>query len=168
MTYRMHHLTIDSPVGRILLIAEEEVLTRLEFVGRPHARGIPEDASVGSAFLDEVHRQIEAYFSGSCHTFNVPLRLKGTPFQKSVWQALLEIPFGAVSSYGRLAAQIGRPTAIRAVGAANGLNPISIIGPCHRIIGENGHLTGYAGGLEAKQWLLQHEGHRVESGLVRT
>ena len=98
--------------------------------------------------------------------FDVPFRLQGTPFQQSVWHALSAIPFGEISSYSRLARQIGRPKSCRAVGAANGQNPISIIIPCHRVIGENRAMTGYAGGLDTKRWLIQHEGHRVEGDRV--
>jgi methylated-DNA-[protein]-cysteine S-methyltransferase len=157
---------MDSPVGRMIVVAENDAMTRLEFSGRPHARGIPEESSVGSLLLNEVKRQLETYFSGALSAFNLPLQLQGTPFQQRVWQALFDIPFGATSSYSCLAAQIGRPAAVRAVGAANGLNPISIIVPCHRLIGANGHLTGYAGGLVAKRWLLRHEGHKVEGDRV--
>ena len=162
MNHRIHHLTMDSPVGRMIVVAENDAMTRLEFSGRPHALGIPEEASVGSLLLTEVKRQLEAYFSGALSAFDLPLRLQGTPFQQRVWQALLDIPFGATSSYSCLAAQIDQSAAVRAVGAANGLNPISVIVPCHRLIGANGHLIGYAGGLAAKRWLLRHEGHRVE------
>ena len=166
INHRIHHLTMDSPVGRMIVVTENDALTRLEFSGRPHARGIPEEASVGSLLLNEVKRQLETYFSGALSAFDLPLLLQGTPFQQRVWQALLDIPFGATSSYSCLAAQIDRPAAVRAVGAANGLNPISIIVPCHRLIGANGHLTGYAGGQAAKRWLLRHEGHRVEGDRV--
>ena len=162
-----YYLNIDSPVGRILLVAQRDTLIRLEFTDRPHAQGIPASATAGSPFLEEVHRQISAYFAGTLHRFDIPLRLQGTPFQQRVWQALSEIPFGSVSTYSHLANQIGRPTAVRAVGAANGQNPISIVVPCHRLIGKDGHLTGYAGGLEAKRWLLRHERHGISDCVFR-
>ena len=110
------------------------------------------------ALLDRV--QLGAYFAGKLKTFAIPLDFMGTEFQKSVWEALLTIPFGETRSYGEIARQIGRPTASRAVGAANGKNPISIIAPCHRVIGSTGELTGFAGGLAAKQYLLAIESER--------
>src|SRR5262249_7022034 len=97
------------------------------------------------------------FFAGELRTFDLPLGMHGTPFQKQVWQGLLTIPYGTTMSYAQLAARIGRPGASRAVGAANGKNPIGIIVPCHRVIGANGTLTGYGGGLDRKQWLLTHE-----------
>jgi methylated-DNA-[protein]-cysteine S-methyltransferase len=115
-----------------------------------------EDA--GHPVLVETEKQIGAYFAGTLKAFTVPLDFAGTDFQKSVWHALLTIPFGETRSYAEIARQIGRPSAVRAVGAANGRNPISIIAPCHRVIGSNGALTGFAGGLEAKQLLLRLEG----------
>ena len=114
--------------------------------------------------LRETARQLSAYFDGSLRVFSVPLAFEGTPFQRSVWQALLTIPYGETRTYGEIARQIGNPAAVRAVGAANGRNPISIIVPCHRVIGADGSLTGYGGGVEAKRWLLGHESGRPESG----
>lgn len=162
MASTLHYLNINSPLGSILLVADGKVLTRLEFTDRPHARGIPSGAHEGGVLLDEVHHQLTMYFEGSRRHFDIPIRLDGTPFQQRVWRALMDIPFGEVADYSHLADQTGRPEAVRAVGAANGRNPISIIVPCHRIIGKNGHLTGYAGGLEAKRWLLCHEAHEVD------
>jgi methylated-DNA-[protein]-cysteine S-methyltransferase len=104
-----------------------------------------------------VREQLEAFFGGELQTFKLPLRMTGTPFQKQVWQGLLEIPYGTTISYATLATQIGRPGASRAVGAANGRNPIGIIVPCHRVIGADGTLTGYGGGLDRKEWLISHE-----------
>ena len=109
---------------------------------------------------------MKAYFAGRLKKFTVPLDFKGTDFQKSVWAALLTIPFGETRSYGEIARQIGRPEASRAVGAANGRNPISIITPCHRVLGSNGRLTGFTGGLEAKDRLLKHEGRDPLLGLA--
>jgi methylated-DNA-[protein]-cysteine S-methyltransferase len=108
--------------------------------------------------LDETARQLREYFAGTRQTFDLPLAPRGSGFQELVWQTLLKIPFGETWSYGQLAKHIGRPSASRAVGTANGANPISIIVPCHRVIGANGTLTGYGGGLPAKRWLLAHEG----------
>ncbi|HWI65508.1 MAG TPA: methylated-DNA--[protein]-cysteine S-methyltransferase [Symbiobacteriaceae bacterium] len=108
--------------------------------------------------LEPVARQLQAYFDRTLQAFALPLDMRGTDFQREVWQALTTIPFGQTRSYGQVAAQIGRPKAVRAVGAANGANPVPIIVPCHRVIGSNGTLTGYAGGLELKQQLLALEG----------
>jgi methylated-DNA-[protein]-cysteine S-methyltransferase len=105
----------------------------------------------------EVRDQLRAYFEGELHEFELPLRMKGTDFQRRVWKELMNIPFGMTISYAEQARRIGRPGAARAVGAANGRNPISIVVPCHRVIGANGTLTGYGGGLDRKQWLLEHE-----------
>jgi methylated-DNA-[protein]-cysteine S-methyltransferase len=112
--------------------------------------------------LAETERQLGDYFAGRLQAFTVPLDFHGTEFQKAVWAALLTIPFGETRSYGEIARQIGRPSASRAVGAANGRNPISIIAPCHRVLGSNGALTGFAGGLAAKDYLLGHERRRTE------
>lgn len=110
--------------------------------------------------------QLAAYFAGERRDFDLPLAPQGTPFQQRVWDALLAIPYGAVRSYGDVARAIGRPAASRAVGAANGRNPIAIIVPCHRVIGASGQLTGYGGGLPTKRWLLEHE-QRHASGQQR-
>jgi len=101
------------------------------------------------------------YFAGTLHAFDLPLAPRGTPFQLAVWNALLEVPWGETISYAELARRVGKPSAVRAVGAANGANPIPVIIPCHRVIGSNGSLTGYGGGIERKQWLLAHEGRRL-------
>ena len=110
--------------------------------------------------LVETARQLREYFAGERTVFDLPLAPEGTAFQRLVWTALTKIPFGETRTYGQQASLIKRPSASRAVGAANGRNPIGIIVPCHRVIGTNGSLTGYAGGLAMKQWLLEHEGHR--------
>jgi methylated-DNA-[protein]-cysteine S-methyltransferase len=107
---------------------------------------------------------IRSYFAGDLTAIdNLPVKTNGTPFQRQVWQALREIPLGTTISYGQLASRIGRPTAVRAVGLANGSNPVGVIVPCHRVIGSNGSLTGYGGGMERKRWLLEHEGARTRS-----
>jgi methylated-DNA-[protein]-cysteine S-methyltransferase len=147
---------IDSPLGGLTLVASDKglaaILWKDENPRRVLRSSLVEDPD--HPVLVETERQLRAYFAGSLTTLSLPLDFKGTEFQKSVWQALLTIPFGETRSYGEIARQIGRPTAGRAVGAANGGNPISIVAPCHRVIGSNGALTGYAGGLAAKEHLL--------------
>jgi methylated-DNA-[protein]-cysteine S-methyltransferase len=148
-----------SPVGRLTLIASDAGLAAILWENdnplRVRIGAISEDA--GHPVLADTERQLDAYFAGALTTFSVPLDFHGTVFQKNVWAALLTIPFGETRSYGEIARQIGQPNAVRAVGAANGKNPISIIAPCHRVIGTNGKLTGFAGGLEAKAFLLTLE-----------
>ena len=148
---------MPSPIGPLFLVADDEGLreVRFELEKRPHE---PLHDWVHSAQkLAQVRHQLEAYFSGERQVFDLPLKPQGTEFQQSVWRALTTIAYAATTSYGQLAQQLDRPTASRAVGAANGRNPIPIIIPCHRVIGSNGTLTGFAGGLAAKQWLLEHE-----------
>jgi methylated-DNA-[protein]-cysteine S-methyltransferase len=149
----------DSPIGRLLLTSDGTNLTGLYMEPSRKAQstdGWVEDAAVEP--LAAALRQLDEYFTGARRVFDLPLRLQGTPFQQRVWQALCEIPYGETWSYGQLAKQIGNPSASRAVGLANGRNPISILVPCHRVIGADGSLTGYGGGLQRKQWLLAHEG----------
>ena len=155
---------IPSPIGRLLLCGDEE---RLGGLYTPPASQDPDlvrgRRRAGAPFV-RVREQLEAYFAGELVDFDVALDFDGaTPFRTSVWSALLEIPYGATVSYGELARRLGRPTAARAVGTANGCNPISIIVPCHRVIGSGGSLTGYAGGLERKRYLLRHEADVVVS-----
>ncbi len=155
--YRYH----DSPLGRLLLVGNHAGLLQvsMDIDGKPWR--IDPLWQSADAELDEVCRQLDAYFVGRRRTFDLRLAPRGTEFQQAVWQALLTIPFGQTSSYSALAAQIGRPNAMRAVGAANGANPIAVIIPCHRVIGRDGSLTGYAGGLPRKTLLLQLEGARL-------
>lgn len=143
---------IDSPVGKIRLEAEDGALTGLYFGG-----AVPEGVSGEDAILDRTEAQLREYFAGVRKAFDLPLRPEGTLFQLEDWMALRQIPYGETVSYGDIARVIGRPKAYRAVGMANHNNPISIIVPCHRVIGSNGKLTGYGGGLEVKRWLLEHE-----------
>jgi methylated-DNA-[protein]-cysteine S-methyltransferase len=154
---------IGSPVGELKLVACDEGLAAILWGNdnpkRVRLGALSEDPD--NPILLETERQLGEYFAGKLKAFTVPLDFKGTEFQKSVWKALLTIPFGETRSYGEIARQIGKPTAFRAVGAANGKNPISIIAPCHRVIGSNGALTGFAGGLAAKERLLG-----IESGKV--
>jgi len=146
----------DSPIGELIVWGEDAVCG-LEFVESPRATPIdPEWRRADAAFPDVVE-QLRAYFAGELTTFNVEMETGGTSFQRRVWAALQDIPYGATTTYGRLAAELGDPKALRAVGLANGRNPISIIIPCHRVIGADGSLTGYGGGLSRKQWLLAHE-----------
>ena len=149
----------SSPVGELLLTWDDGALTGLYMTkhkGKDAPGPQPGWRRDDSAFRI-VHEQLRAFFAGELRTFDLPLRMEGTPFQRKVWEGLLGIPFGATASYAELAGRIGRPGAARAVGAANGRNPIGIIVPCHRVIGANGTLTGYGGGLDRKEWLLRHE-----------
>ncbi len=154
------HTRVDSPIGPILLIAEDGLLCglymKIETGWLPRTELGPRDDGI----VPEARRQLAEYFAGERQEFDLELKMVGTDFQKRVWEALLEIPFGETRSYGQQARRIGLPDAPRAVGAANGQNPISIIVPCHRVIGANGALTGYGGGIERKRWLLAHEGQQ--------
>ncbi len=151
--------TIDSPVGKLTLVAGDNGLAAIlwENDDQDRVRLGPLVEQPDHAVLVETEKQLHAYFAGELRTFTVPLDFTGTDFQKRVWNALLTIPFGETRSYGEIARQIGSPNASRAVGAANGRNPISIIAPCHRVIGSTGALTGFAGGLAAKNLLLSLE-----------
>jgi methylated-DNA-[protein]-cysteine S-methyltransferase len=157
---------IDSPVGRLKLIASDKGLAAIlwEKDDPRRVRLSPAEPDPDNEFLKLTESQLNGYFSGKLKKFTVPLDFKGTDFQKSVWAALLTIPFGETRSYSDIAKQIGRPGASRAVGAANGRNPISIIAPCHRVLGSSGKLTGFAGGLEAKDQLLKLEGRDPRLG----
>ncbi|MGD0314004.1 MAG: methylated-DNA--[protein]-cysteine S-methyltransferase [Acidimicrobiales bacterium] len=149
--------TIDSPVGPITLAGHGGTITNLRMVDQTHPP--PDQAewrSEPSAFPDAVE-QLHAYFDGDLTEFDLALDLQGTLFQRQVWNALIEIPYGETQSYGEIAQRVGKPGAARAVGMANGHNPIGIIVPCHRVIGADGSLTGYGGGLDRKRILLQLE-----------
>jgi len=150
--------TVPSPVGELTLAASERGLTCLLFEQWAHGPGrtgwLPDD---GSAILAAARTQLAEYFDHQRTRFDVPLDLRGTPFQVEVWQALRSIPFGVTISYGELARRVHSKNGFRAVGAANGRNPVAIIVPCHRVIGANGDLTGFGGGIERKRWLLDHE-----------
>lgn len=154
----MIHRHLDSPVGPLLLAASDEHLRVIEFERNRHPARRGEDWQEGdNAVLREAQAQIDAYFAGRLREFHLPLHLAGTDFQREVWAALAQIPYGATWSYGELAQRIGRPGAVRAVGAANGRNPLPIVLPCHRVIGADGSLTGFGGGLPTKQFLLRLE-----------
>lgn len=149
---------VETPLGRLLLNAHEGALAGIWFephAGRAAAGGSKQLAD--SAVLELAARELEEYFAGERREFSVPCAAHGTEFQRRVWAALAGIPFGATRSYLQIAQAIGLPQAVRAVGAANGHNPLPIIVPCHRVIGADGSLTGYGGGLAAKRWLLAHE-----------
>ncbi|MFE3598869.1 methylated-DNA--[protein]-cysteine S-methyltransferase [Streptomyces sp. NPDC059142] len=158
------HTVIDSPYGPLTLVATDGVLSGLYMHEQRHR---PPEESFGvhdPGPFDEAVRQLTAYFEGELTVFDVPLALHGTPFQRRVWEQLLRIPYGETRSYGELAEHLGKPGASRAVGLANGKNPVSIIVPCHRVIGSTGGLTGYGGGLSRKQRLLAFEGAPAAGG----
>jgi methylated-DNA-[protein]-cysteine S-methyltransferase len=157
MTTTTYYSYVDCPLGRLFLRGDGQFLTGLFM--RQHKCGSGPDASwqLSDAPFTAVREQLAEYFAGERQQFDVPLKLAGTPFQQRVWQELVRIPFGTTISYGQLAQCVGKPTASRAVGQANGRNPISIIVPCHRVIGANGKLTGFGGGVDKKQWLLAWE-----------
>ena len=161
-TARKRHVykTVQSPVGRLTLVATGEGLAAILWENdRPRRVRLNIEAEQEDhPVLVETQRQLEEYFAGRRQRFALKLDLSGTPFQRQVWNALLTIPFGETRSYGQIARQIGSPGAARAVGAANGRNPVSIVAPCHRVVGSNGALTGFAGGLDVKARLLALEG----------
>ncbi|RRS07961.1 methylated-DNA--[protein]-cysteine S-methyltransferase [Pseudoalteromonas sp. J010] len=148
----MIETTLASPVGEWIIQASDKGLSYVGFFPKTrYEYGENQHSTMAKC-------QLREYFAGKRKQFDVSLDVAGTDFQKQVWHVLAKVPFGTTYSYGWIAKQLANPNAVRAVGAANGKNPISIIVPCHRIIGANGKLTGYAGGIEAKRWLLQHEG----------
>nr|WP_202533106.1 methylated-DNA--[protein]-cysteine S-methyltransferase [Streptomyces sp. SID4923] len=151
------HTVTDSPYGPLTLVATDGVLAGLYMTGQRHR---PPEETFGAPDprpFTEAIRQLDAYFAGELRDFDLPLHLDGTPFQRSVWEQLRLIPYGETRSYGELAENLGKPGASRAVGLANGKNPVGIIVPCHRVIGASGGLTGYGGGLDRKQRLLAFE-----------
>ena len=151
--------SMPSPVGKLKLVARGDALAAV--LWEDDRRSFPRFAAIGEepgrAVLAEAEAQLGEYFAGARRTFDLPLAIEGTAFQEEVWRALLSIPYGEIRSYGQIALQVGRPRAARAVGAANGMNPLSIVAPCHRVIGGSGALTGFAGGLQAKTHLLALE-----------
>ena len=155
------YITCPSPIGSLLLTSNGRALTALHLPGYE----LPEAGNErADAVLHEARRQLDAYFIGKLRAFNLKLAPQGTEFQISVWRELSRIPFGTTISYAELARRIGQPKACRAVGAANGRNPIAIIVPCHRVSGADGTLTGYGGGIDCKRWLLEHEQAVVKNG----
>ena len=161
---------IDSPIGTMMLVCDDACVRALEFGHDPHKMRARLEPHLGPIELERranpggYSDAVRSYFAGDLHALDaIPADLAGTSFQRSVWSQLREIPVGATRSYADLARAVGRPTATRAVGAANGRNPVAVIVPCHRVIGANGTLTGYGGGLDRKRWLLEHEGVRVKA-----
>jgi methylated-DNA-[protein]-cysteine S-methyltransferase len=157
----MLYTTVDSPIGTLLLLGDGQALRGLHMQGgRTAIRVRPEWERADEPFA-RVEAQLAEYFEGRRTAFDVPLELAGSPFQRRVWQALQEIPYGETTSYGELARRVGAPSAARAVGVANSQNPVAVIVPCHRVIGADGSLTGFGGGLERKRLLLE-----LESGVL--
>ena len=154
---RRLYARMESPIGELLLLGDGEAVTGLHMQAGPSAIALPAEARADPAALRRARSELDEYFRGERLSFDLPLAPTGTPFQLRVWAALLAIPFGQTASYGEIARRIGRPAGARAVGLANGKNPIAVIVPCHRVIGASGDLTGYGGGLERKRWLLAHE-----------
>jgi len=153
--------TMESPIGELTLTAVGGVLTGVHMNEQRHLPKIPATYRREDAGLADVVAQLDAYFAGELTDFDMSMTLNGTEFQRRVWASLCEIPYGETISYGELARWVGNPKASRAVGLANGRNPVSIVVPCHRVIGSDGSLTGYGGGLERKVWLLEHEAARA-------
>jgi O-6-methylguanine DNA methyltransferase len=150
--------TMPSPIGCLTLACRDEALCGLRMEDQRHASGVePSWVRDDDRFWD-IAEQLRAYFAGDRSSFDLPVRLEGTPFQVAVWSALRDIPFGETISYAELARRVGRPGASRAVGGANGRNPVAIVVPCHRVVAADGNLGGYGGGLDRKRWLLDHEG----------
>lgn len=167
---RLSYKLLASPIGVLKLVASEKGLVAIVW-----ENDNPRRVRLGDAVEEALHpvlvrteMELQEYFAGTRRAFSVPLDMRGTPFQKQVWEALLAIPFGETRTYGDLARQLGNSEASRAVGAANGRNPIAIIVPCHRVIGATGNLTGFAGGLEAKGHLLSLEGAKIRNLKVAT
>jgi len=155
------YTTFESPVGLLLLAGDSDALRLVSFESSKHAPPLCADWKEDKAPFTEVIRQLRAYFCGELREFDLPLALEGTEFQRRVWNALREIPYGATISYLQLAERIGNPKAVRAVGLANGSNPIPIIVPCHRVIGSDGSLTGFGGGISTKKKLLELESKQL-------
>lgn len=147
----MNNQLIDTPLGWLNVVADAKGITAIELGAEPVQAQAP------NAVTEDCCQQLNEYFAGQRTQFDVPLHMTGTEFQRTVWQALQTVDYGVTCSYGDIANQIGNPKAVRAVGGANGKNPIPIIVPCHRVIGSSGKLTGYTGGLNIKVWLLDHE-----------
>jgi len=160
----MYYDIIESLVCPILLVGDEKGLKHVIFLKGERQVEIPDDWVENKELFREVTRQLDAYFSGKLESFDLKLAPEGTEFQKSVWKALCKIPYGETRTYKDIAASVGKPKAYRAVGLANNRNPIAIIVPCHRVIGSNGKLTGYASGLDLKAFLLKLEENKLKEG----
>ena len=157
MSTTVYFSHIDSPLGPLFVRGDGQFVTGLYLPNHKHWAGPDASWQLADELFVAVRDQLAEYFAGQRQQFDVPLKLAGTPFQQRVWQELARIPFATTINYAELARRVGQPSASRAVGNANGRNPISIIVPCHRVIGASGKLTGYAGGVERKKWLLDHE-----------
>lgn len=155
----MNHQFLDTPIGTLRLVSDGAQLVKIEFEGHYSANvdSATDDSAISDVVLADCAEQLTGYFAGRRRRFELPLAAQGTTFQQSVWDALADIPYGESRSYRDIARAIGNPAAVRAVGAANGRNPLPIVVPCHRVIGSNGTLTGFAGGLAAKRFLLALE-----------
>jgi len=167
----LYSTTHQTPVGDLTLIASDQGLRAILWPKESARRaGIAERPRRGPdhRILKQTAAQLDEYFAGTRRSFDIPLDLEGTPFQVAAWRALASIPFGGTTSYGQQAAALGIPTAARALGAANRANPVCIVLPCHRVIGADGSLTGFAGGLPTKQWLLDHEARVLMATFVAT
>ena len=156
-----YNVSLESPLGRMVVVSNDTNLKEVSFSDDPI-----EDSEVLPEIMQKTVRQLGEYFEGARFEFDLDLDPDGTGFQKAVWQLLLKVPFGATKSYRDLALESGSVLNTRAVGTANGKNPIAIIVPCHRIIGSDGKMVGYAGGLERKKWLLLHEAKQTKNGLL--
>jgi methylated-DNA-[protein]-cysteine S-methyltransferase len=153
----MRYSYVQSPLGGLLVTRDDDGLTGLCLPTGRYPQRVRDEWQRDDDAFDDVRHELGEYFAGALQDFTVPLSPRGSAFQKQVWRALAEIPYGETTSYGKVAVSIGHPDGARAVGVANGQNPIPIIVPCHRVIGADGSLTGYGGGLDAKRWLLDHE-----------
>ena len=153
----MTHTVLDSPLGALTAVETAGALSGLYMTDQRHRPGLDAFGPRDDTALPALREQLTAYWAGDLTSFTVPLAPAGTPFQQQVWAALRRVPYGTTCTYADLAAAVGRPTAVRAVGAANGRNPICLVVPCHRVVGSGGALTGYAGGLDRKRLLLEHE-----------
>jgi methylated-DNA-[protein]-cysteine S-methyltransferase len=170
-TSRLYRTTHSTPVGELTLIASDHGLRAIHWPKESSRRaGMAKTLrrDPDHPILKQTASQLDEYFAGTRTSFDVPLDLEGTRFQLAAWRALADIPFGSTTSYGQQAAALGIPTASRAVGAANGANPVCIVLPCHRVIGKDGSLTGFGGGLATKQWLLDHEARVLMATIVST
>ena len=155
---RRRYAVVDSAIGELLLVGDGRALLGVEFdLGAGHAARIRPDWVADPAPLADAAEQLHAYLAGQRTVFDLPVAVGGSDFRRRVWELLAEIPYGQTTSYGRIAAALGRPSASRAVGLANGRNPLPIVLPCHRVVGASGALTGYGGGLDRKRWLLDLE-----------
>ena len=158
----MNYDWMQSPVGELLIVADETTLRMISFRGGRYPGKVADGWRRGGSVVANAREQLGEYFAGCRRRFDLPLAPSGTPFQLRAWQALQDIPYGATCSYGEQARAMGQPRAVRAVGAANGRNPIPIVVPCHRVIGVDGRLTGYAGGLDIKRLLIELERRNMD------